>query len=344
MPPVDPISYIFGRLVHLRASLYQRGLLPKKRPPGVVIGIGNLTWGGSGKTPFSSFVASWAQERGFRPAIISRGYGGKLSSKRPVLVTDGNKVYHGPKDVGDEPFMLAKGSNGYPVLICKERFRAICFAYERLERRLFILDDAFQHMGLERDLDILLLTENALKFSDRFSALHMREPFCAIKRAHCLVYLREGLEEVAQERLALLRETGKPLFFGLLKPRGILNPDGPSLEGPKLLRGMRVFAFAGIARPKRFLTTLELMGAKVVGFMGFKDHHFYREEDLREINRRSKGADIVVSTEKDWVRIMELRPLLERNLFVLLMEMELEEEDVFFEWLSERIQRSEGHP
>jgi len=149
-------SVLYGAGVKLRLRAYSGGLFKRKSLPGVVVSIGNLTVGGTGKTPAVIMLAKWALNEGFRVALLSRGYGGRYR-KKVLEVSDGNSIKADPRDAGDEPYLLAKKLSGIPVVVSGKRYAAGIFAHEKFGCNFFILDDGFQHMELRRDLDLALI-------------------------------------------------------------------------------------------------------------------------------------------------------------------------------------------
>lgn len=332
----DPISLLFYILVTLRNSLYERQILLPKKAPGFVLGIGNISWGGSGKTPFCVHLASWAHQRGYKVAVISRGYKGSLSSNKPVLVSDGERLYHSAREVGDEAIMIANRLKGVPVIICKDRFRAISFAYNDLKRRLFILDDAFQHRKIKKDIDLVVVDAGALKALIRFDAFRMREPLSSLKRSDAILIVRPFMN-VTNEEYSNISDYGKPIYFASVKAEGLWDPYTSNIQKPETLEGKKVFAFCGIARPERFRHTLEALGAKISDFVTFRDHHFYSIKELQDISSQSKGSDMLITTEKDWAKIKDFQNIMERLPQVLLVRLEIEREEEFFGWLESTI-------
>lgn len=334
----DPVSFLFYLLLTFRNGLYEREILSQKKAPGFVLGIGNISWGGSGKTPLCVLLASWAQKRGYEAAVISRGYKGSLSCREPVMVSDGNKVYHSPKEVGDEPVMIANRLGGVPVIICKDRYKAISFAHDRLKKRVFILDDAFQHLRIKKDIDLVVIDATNLRGAIRFDAFRMREPLSSLERSDAILVVRSFMD-VEEKECRKILDYRKPLYFARVRPEGLLDPYTLKLETPYSLKGKKVFAFCAIARPERFRRTLEALGAKVCGFLTYRDHHFYTIKELKEISSKSKGSDILVTTEKDWIKIREFKEIVEKLPKVLLIGLKIEKEEEFFGWLKTQIEK-----
>jgi tetraacyldisaccharide 4'-kinase len=284
--------------------------LRKKTLPGFVVSVGNITVGGTGKTPAVSMLAGWARQEGYRTAVLSRGYGGSYQSD-VLEVSDGVRVKATAQEAGDEPYLLAKKLQGTPVIVSKKRFAAGMYARERFGCDLFILDDGFQHVTLKRDLDLVLIDGN-----DGFGNGHLlplgplREPIAQLARADAYVITRCRNSSAGDPLLAFLKERfpGKPVFHGEHIPERVLFPSGDGAQSPLFLGGKRVLAFAGLARPRVLRETLTRLGADVVHFREFRDHHPFTYEDLQDLILAKEGmdAEYLITTEKDWVRMGHL--------------------------------------
>ncbi len=301
--------YRLGLRIH-RAAHRLRG---PARLPGLVVSVGGLTAGGAGKTPMTAAVAAWARDRGFRTAVLSRGYRRK-DRGRVITVSDGERVPADAARAGDEPCMLARLLPGVPVVVAGRRVLAGRAARRAWGTELFVLDDGFQHWGLERDLDVVLLDATRPLGNGRLLPWGpLREPAGGLERAHLVVLTRCGApdESVPEPADALLaRFPGLPRVKSLHVPEALFLPGRSLEQPPSSLRGRRVAAFCGIAGPGAFRETLAGLDAEVAAFRPFPDHHDYTRADvdaLLEQFRRS-GADFLLTTEKDWMRA---GPLLE---------------------------------
>ena len=294
--------------------LYWAGLKFKMRSPvkkdilpGFVVSLGNLTVGGTGKTPAVAMLAEWAVEQGFKPAILSRGYGAR-SRQKALEVSDGKTVLATPSKAGDEPYLLAKKLKAVPVLISKDRVHAGLLAHHKHGTNFFILDDGFQHVKLHRDLDLVLLDATR-----PFGNMHLlprgplREPLDHLGRADAFILTRSG-ENATLILMDFLKNKfhGKPVFRSRHMPQKIVFPRSWKSYGPAFLIGKKVAAFAGIARPEHFRDTLTKLGAEVLFFKAFPDHCPFSRAQIEEMILRAKNADCLMTTEKDWVRIENL--------------------------------------
>jgi len=275
-----------------------------------VVSIGNLTTGGTGKTPAVVMLAEWASRKGFRVGILSRGYGGQYRTK-VLEVSDGIRIKAYPEECGDEPYLMAKRLSGIPVVISKKRYLAGLFAHKEFGCDFFILDDGFQHLGLNRDLDLVLIDG-----SRPFGNGHvlpwgpLREPIDQLCRADAFILTRVKRPGEADKTVEFLkgRFSSTPIFFGDHLPEEIVFPYLEESHNPGILKGKRVVAFAGIARPENFRETLIALGTDTVFFKAFRDHYRFKQgeiDELRHMKERT-GAEYILTTEKDWARISRI--------------------------------------
>jgi tetraacyldisaccharide 4'-kinase len=314
-------SLIYGAGYGVREALYRRGLKRSRRLGLPCVAVGNLVVGGSGKTPLVSWIISFFQERGLKPAVISRGYGGSV--RRPERVAaegtaGASRLY------GDEPVMLARRHPEVPVVVGRDRPAAGREALERWGAGVVVADDAFQHRRLKRDLDIVVIDAGRFFGNGRlFPAGPLREHPRELVRAHVvlLTRVRSAGEKIDSRRRELRR-----LAPGAVFAEAELLPSGWKLFGEERIGaappGGPLFAFCGLANPGSFRGTLEEMGRSPGGWKSYPDHHAYRPEDLAEVagEAAASGAAAVVTTEKDAARIAKW----ESDLPLLVLEVRLE--------------------
>ena len=213
------LSFVYALILQLRVLVYKAGLLRSFRLPCPVISVGNLTVGGTGKTPMTLYLARWFMDRGKRVVILSRGYGGSLEGTIRI-VADGSTILLSPGDAGDEPYLLANSLPGVMVVIGSDRYQAGCLALERLNPDIFILDDGFQHLRLKRDLNLLLLDcEKPFGNGRTLPAGILREPVSAIERADLVIFTRCNGNEPAHA-------TDKPWCAASHRLTGALSAGG----------------------------------------------------------------------------------------------------------------------
>ncbi|MBW1817565.1 MAG: tetraacyldisaccharide 4'-kinase, partial [Deltaproteobacteria bacterium] len=265
-PFIGSFSRLYGLGVSMRLGAYRSGLLKKKTLDGFVLSVGNLTAGGTGKTPAVMMLGKWAEAEGYRVAVLSRGYGGCYKEK-VLALSDG----HGPRVdsrvSGDEPVLLARNLDGVPVVLSHKRYLAGVYARQRFGSDFFILDDGFQHVALKRDLDVVLMDAGDPFGNGRLLPLGpLREPMGHLARAHVFIVTRWRENAEVARRIDMVRNRfpSAPVFFAEHKPEKVVFPNTGANYGPEYIRGKRVVAFAGIARPEVFHRTITEMGAQVV--------------------------------------------------------------------------------
>lgn len=307
-----PFSPFYSILMRLREAFYRTGILRVKRMDVPVISVGNLTLGGAGKTPVVQYLARMLQREGMKPAVISRGYGGKVRS-RVNIVSDGSSLLLDAREAGDEPRLLAETLRGIPVLTGAARIHPARKAVDR-GADVLILDDGFQHLALGRDIDLVLFHADSLAGNSRvFPGGDLREPVKALNRTHAFVLTntsdrnRERATRFAE--LLSTRFPGRPVFLAEYVPTVALTGEGGQWVrecGLDAIRGTPLHAFAGIAFPERFAQTLNELGLDVRGFTALADHQRYGRGNLSEIVRQAKeeGAEACITTEKDMVKLI----------------------------------------
>jgi tetraacyldisaccharide 4'-kinase len=288
----------FGALASLRVAAYRRGLLSRARLAGPVVSVGNLGVGGSGKTPVVARVATILRDSGLPVAVLSRGYGGSFRGEA-LVVGDGSRVLASADEAGDEPVMLARSLRGVVVAVGPRRDLVGRHVEERFGRRVHVLDDGFQHLRVERDLDLLCLDVRDLD-DDPMPAGRLRESPSAAARADLVLLTRT--EAASEEELrALESRLGPERCFRVSRQvAGWTTLDGVRSEPPP-----RAYLLAAIARPERFAADVAGCGVAVVGRSFFRDHHRFRADELAAVAGRARaaGAQAVVSTAKDAVRL-----------------------------------------
>lgn len=312
----DTLYYIGYKLKKSYVTMNQKKL------PFPVVSVGNITTGGTGKTPMTIAIANEALKRGLSPCILTRGYKGRM--KGPCFVSRGVEALLDYEDAGDEPVLMAQRLKGVPIVKCADRYAGGLFAIDELrpnEGFIFILDDGFQHWRLRRDKDILLLNFSFPLDEERLLPIgSLREPLSEINRADVVVYTKsEG--DVTADALDFVRRYNKraPVFASVHRAASLVNALNEPIELDSV-RGDEVFGFCGLADPHSFRDTISAMGFAVIGFREFDDHYAYKNIDIKRIEReaREAGASWILTTEKDFVRIRGLIP--PKNLLILGME------------------------
>ena len=301
-PPLAFISFLYGICVRARNYFIKN---KGKKLPGFVLSIGNITAGGTGKTPATIMFAAWAQSQGYNVAVLSRGYGGNYK-KDVEVVSDGKNILLTPEMAGDEPWLMAGTLEDIPVIVSRTRYLAGMKAKNDFGSSFFILDDGFQHMHLKRDMDIVLADAGR-----PFGNGHLlpwgplREPLSGLKRADAVLFTRTGKLHPEKNNYSFFN---KPLFTGDHAPDRIIIPSIGKEYDLSYLKGKRVTAFSGIAKPESFKESLFNLGAEVVSFRAFGDHYPFSREDITKLmeERKSLKCEFLITTEKDWARIREM--------------------------------------
>ena len=306
-----PFSPLYSAAMRLREKLYQKNIFKSTAFDVPVISVGNLTLGGTGKTPMVQFLARMLQNNGFRPAIISRGYGG-ATKERINIVSDGNELFLDASYVGDEPRMLAETLPGVPVLTGIVRKLPAAEAI-KMGANVLLLDDGFQHMAIRRDLDIILFNTDRLAGNSRvFPGGDLREPIHALHRCHAFVLtsINEQNKERAESFKALLNKKfpDKPVFFSHTRPAGLVlqQKDGKKIPvQPQQLADQQCFAFCGIARPEGFQQTLKDLCIHPAVLRALPDHFAYTTKTVRQLIAQAQQAQAscFLCTEKDLVKL-----------------------------------------
>lgn len=316
------LSTPYAVVMCLRNIFYDCGLLRVQRLSCPVISIGNLTMGGTGKTPLVIMLADMLRTLGYKPAILSRGYG-RTSDAKVAVVTAGGNLLMTPREAGDEPYLMAQLLHDVPVIVGACRFQTGQVAIEQ-GADILLLDDGFQHRALYRDVDIVLLDKDHPLGNGRLlPGGSLRESPRALRRADIAVLTGGGGPAgpgLPPARQGLLDDVPH-LFQADHRARAII--DGSGAELPlDFLQGKRVYAFAGIGRPLSFRRTIEGLGADLTGFAVFSDHHCFKASELATITREAAQArsDIILTTEKDGVRLSNFKEF-SKKLFLLRVEM-----------------------
>jgi tetraacyldisaccharide 4'-kinase len=319
------LSGLYGRAAAWRRAWYAGHPHRRRHLAQPVISVGNLSVGGSGKTPLVAMLAGMLQAHGEKPAILTRGYARRVPTDGVLVATDGRSVLEPVERTGDEPQMLARMLQGVPVLVSADRHLAGTLAERRFGCSVHILDDGFQHLQLARDVDLLLVSAADLDEGVLPSG-RLREPWSAAAAADALVVSGSDADGAAASTQA-----GNRPVFRAVTHFGSLASSDPAAALPPAAR--RVVAVAGIARPERFFAALRSKGFEVVRELPFRDHHWFSSADVDRIERAAaeSQADLIVTTEKDAVRLSE------RAWAVLPVRVSLEPADEFERWLLERL-------
>ena len=289
-----------------RTRLYERGWLTRRRLPCPVVSVGNLTVGGTGKTPMAMWVAEKLLELGKKPGILSRGYR-RNSQRKFLLVSDGTSILAGPHEAGDEPYLMARRCPGVVVAVGADRYALGRWVLSRMSLDCFVLDDGFQHLGLDRDVNLLLVdSSDPAGMKALLPAGRLREPLGEAGRASDIILTRVEDEAMIPNVLEPIETaTGSSVNpittrFTVKKLVGVSDSMPPSG-----VRGKKALIFSGIGNPNQFRRTVNALGVQVADELVFRDHEAYAPSRMEDVYRRIERSrpDLVLTTEKDLVKV-----------------------------------------
>lgn len=319
------LSLPYCLIINFRNWLYDQKILSAVKLSCPVISVGNITVGGTGKTPCVIMLAKMLQKNGFQPAVLSRGYGGK-SRKQVNIVSNGQKILLESKTSGDEALLIAQSLEGIPVITGSQRIVTGKTAINQFGANVLICDDAFQHRKIFRDVDLVLLdSQNPPGNKHILPRGRLREPITELRRAGAFVITRT---DEAQQAKSIIGKSAQaeniPIFMSIHKPKDIIKADKSRQWPVSELKGKNVCAFCGIAKPESFKNTLLAAGAQVLLFDIFPDHHCYSENELAKIKKQfiDYRAGFLITTQKDAIRLQEFPEFL-NIIHILRIEMEI---------------------
>ena len=332
-------GYFLGLKLH--QWLYKTGWLKQKSAPCHTISVGNLVLGGVGKTPFTMFLARLFKNMGKKVMVVTRGYKGQTNHP---LVSNGYKTLLTPLEAGDEAYLLAKNLKGIPIIRGKNRYQAIMSVFKDFLPDIIILDDAFQHYALKRDLDIVLLSAHS-----PFGKGHLlprgrfREPISALNRAQAVVITHVKEENQGKKLKKFLKKRFPDLtvFTGDIEIEKMVSIQGKEIE-LSALSDKCLLAFCGLAEPVYFYQTCKDLNLGITHFLNYPDHHRYTKKDvlhLIEIAKKNK-IDTLITTEKDMVKLLAFSPLFtEANCSILYpsITMHLYQIEAFISWIKGKL-------
>jgi tetraacyldisaccharide 4'-kinase len=330
-----PFSALYGLAARTRIALYRRGLLSVHRIEAPVISVGNITAGGTGKTPLVAWLARNLAREGRRTCILTRGYGRANPGVR-VVVSDGERLLADASEGGDEPRLLAEMLRGVAAVVSDaDRVAAARWAIENLRSELFILDDGFQHMRIARDLNIVTIdATNPWGHGRLLPRGTLREPLEGLKRADCLIITRadQATEPDSLRAEAASLSGGRPVFLSRTRVVGLrlLSETEAHLNLREAL-DRPVAAFCAIGNPQAFFKQLASHGVALTQTRAFADHHIYTQSEIDSLvsDARGRGAGALVTTAKDAVKLRSLH--FELPCYVLEVELSIDDEEGFLD-------------
>jgi tetraacyldisaccharide 4'-kinase len=297
------LSVFVSLAVRIRRSLYARGLMPIHRVGARVVSVGNVSIGGSGKTPAVNLIADYLRAKNRGVVILTRGYGRVTRGPRIIFGGAGNW-----REVGDEPLMLSRTLPTIPIVVDRDRVSGGRLAIERFGSRFLILDDGLQHLRLARDVDVVIIDATRPFGNGRlFPGGVLREDLSALRRAHLFFVTKVNQAEGVDDLVGFLQRAcpQTPVILGTYEPKELRDVVSHAQMSLASLRGEPVIAMSGIANPISFEQSLDQMGARLVEKVRFPDHHPYCQRDVSSVLQlaQARGARYVVTTEKDEVRL-----------------------------------------
>lgn len=306
-----PLGVLYGAVTRARLAAYRSGIFPVSKLPVPVISVGNITTGGTGKTPLVEWVCrALAREiNQEKICVLTRGYG-RANPHSQVVVSNGTKILVSEREAGDEPFLLARNLLGIAAVVANaDRVAGGQWAIEHLGASVFVLDDGFQHLRIARDLDIVVI-DATNPWGDGALLPHgrLREEASGLSRADCVVITRaDQVESTDYLKQSIHKHTSAPILTSRMLTSRLRTMRGDIVE-KSLLSTESIAAFCGIGNPSSFFTHLERQGSRLVFTHAFPDHHVYNQAELNHLEERagSAGATALVTTAKDAVKLASL--------------------------------------
>ena len=296
-----PLTLFYRATIFWRNILYKYKFFISRTLPTKIISVGNITSGGTGKTPMVIYLAEKLKERGKNVAILSRGYGRKTAGTQ--LVTDGKSPVEDWRNFGDEPTLMAEKLKGTPIVVDENRYRGGLFLVDKFKPDVIILDDGFQHRSLDRNIDIVLL--NSLDERGDYKLIphgKLREPINHLKRADILVFTKTNISNPSPYLIKISERLSLPIIKSYIKASNTLYNGNKSVT---LNKNKRTIAVSALGDHNGFHKTLEQVGLVIVEKITFLDHHDYVQKDIDKIIDKAEthSADIILTTEKDLVKL-----------------------------------------
>ncbi len=299
-----PFVYLYRASVFIRNFFYRYHILKTKSLPCTVISVGNITIGGSGKTPTVEYLSKLFQSKGIKVGIISRGY--KRKSKQTLIVTDGITKPQSWEDFGDEPYLLAQNLENIPIVVGRSRYEAGIKMIENFNPDIIIMDDGFQHLSLYRDLDIVLVNSKDTEDTHKIIPVgKLREPITNLSRADLIILTKSNIHKPTDYLVNKIERMNRPVVYNKIELDNILlafKGDNDSLDK---IKKEKIYIFSALCDNEGFEKTMRGTGAIIVGGSKYPDHHHYTSDDLKNIDQNAKNnnANFIITTEKDMVKI-----------------------------------------
>ena len=298
------ISFVYRGLIALRIFFYEIQIFSTRSLKCKIISIGNITVGGSGKTPTVEYLSKVLQSKGLKVGIISRGY--KRKSKSTIVVTDGKEKPESWEHVGDEPFLLAHKLKNIPVVVGSSRYEAGLIMIEKFQPDVILLDDGFQHLSLNRDLDIVLVNSKDIRSDHKLiPSGRLREPISNLDRADIIIITKSNIHKPSNYLRNKIENFNRPIIYNEIQIEDLLQYKNNEINKLEKIANKKVYLFSALGDNESFKKIMDNTDAEIVGHSKYLDHHHYTLDDLKDIEQKAIkcNAEFLITTEKDLVKI-----------------------------------------
>ena len=299
-----PITLFYWGVIFWRNIFYNFNFFVSRKIPTKVISVGNITAGGTGKTPAVIYLSQFFKKRNYKVAVLSRGYGRKTAGTQ--LVTNGKEIVDDWRNFGDEPTLISQKLKDVPIVVDQNRYRGAMYLIEKFNPDIIIMDDAFQHRSIERDLDLVLINSQA-PISDYRLIPHglLREPIRHLKRADAIILTKFNLGKPEQKLISKVKKSNLPVFYSTINHNHFFTINNETF---KLKNNTRALAVSGIADPRSFYESLQRTNIMMIDKIAYFDHYEFQQSDIENLKKAliDNDAEIVVTTEKDMIRLKSL--------------------------------------
>ena len=299
-----PITLFYWGVIFWRNIFYNFNFFVSRKIPTKVVSVGNITAGGTGKTPAVIYLSQFFKKRNYKVAVLSRGYGRKTAGTQ--LVTNGKETVDDWRNFGDEPTLISQKLKDVPIVVDQNRYRGAMYLIEKFNTYIIIMDDAFQHRSIERDLDLVLINSQA-PISDYRLIPHglLREPIRHLKRADAIILTKSNLGKPEQKLISKVKKSNLPVFYSTIIHNHFFTINNETFKPEN---NARVLAVSGIADPQSFYESLKRTNIKMVKKIPYFDHYEFKQSDIEKLKEAliDNDAEIIVTTEKDMIRLKNL--------------------------------------
>ena len=299
-----PITLFYWGVIFWRNIFYNFNFFVSRKIPTKVVSVGNITAGGTGKTPAVIYLSQFFKKRNYKVAVLSRGYGRKTAGTQ--LVTNGKETVDDWRNFGDEPTLISQKLKDVPIVVDQNRYRGAMYLIEKFNPDIIIMDDAFQHRSIERDLDLVLINSQA-PISDYRLIPHglLREPIRHLKRADAIILTKFNLGKPEQKLISKVKKSNLPVFYSTINHNHFFTINNETF---KLKNNTRALAVSGIADPRSFYESLQRTNIMMIDKIAYFDHYEFQQSDIENLKKAliDNDAEIVVTTEKDMIRLKNL--------------------------------------